>query len=211
MHKLQKAILELAKHEDVSQYGYRKLGEKVGIDHPQKVKWHLNKLIKDGHLYKAGDGSMRVSEDEQGARLAKVPILGLANCGEPLAYADSTEHGFLTVSPSLLKTNQLGNIFAVQAVGNSMDKASVKGKPVYDGDYVIVDASVEVPENGDYIVSSVEGLANVKRFVRDDQNQVVALVSESSSPRPPIVISEGDLGTYRVHGKVVGVVPSYSF
>ena len=211
MHKLQKKILDYAKTDDISQYGYRKLGEKVGIDHPQKVKWHLNKLMKDGYLYKAGDGSIRVSEEESGARLARVPILGLANCGEPLSYADAHEHGFLTLSPSLLKSGQLGNLFAVKAVGDSMDQASVNGNAITDGDYVVVDASKEVPETGEYIVSSVEGLANIKRFVRDEQNEVVALISESSNPRPPIIISEDDMGTYRVHGKVVSVVKNYAF
>lgn len=211
MHKLQKRILKLAKTEDIAEYGYRKLGEKVGIDHPQKVKWHLSKLLKDGYLYKAGDGSIRVSEEETGARLARVPILGLANCGEPLAYADSSEHGFLTLSPSLLRSTKLGNLFAVKAVGDSMNKANIDGKSITDGDFVVVDASVELPRTGEYVVSSVEGLANIKRFVRDEDNEVVALVSESSTPRPPIIISQSDMGTYRVHGKVVSVIKSYAF
>jgi SOS-response transcriptional repressor LexA len=212
MHSIQKTILKLASKEDISKYGYRKLGEKIGVDHPQKVKWHLLKLLNDGFLYKDASGAIKASSEEgSNVRLARVPLLGLANCGEPLSYADNTTHGFLTVSPSLLGSRKLDQLFAVQATGDSMNNSKIDGNNIDDGDYVVSDASVEAPQTGDYICSSVEGLANIKRFVRDEQNQVVALLSESTKPRPPIIIAKEDLGTYRIHGKVVGVVKNYSF
>ena len=210
MHKLQKKILELAATEDIGSYGLRKLGEKIGVDHPQKVKWHLSKLMNDGYLYKDGTGVIRRASDEGNARLARVPILGLANCGEPLAFADNTTHDYLTVSPTLLKSNKTDSLFAVQATGDSMNACSVNGQAIDDGDYVIVDSSTQVPQTGDYVVSSIEGLANIKKFIRDDQNEVIALVSESTRQRPPIVVSNADLDSYRVHGKVVSVVKSYA-
>lgn len=210
MHKIQKRILELAAKEDVGSYGLRKLGEKLGVDHPQKVKWHLTKLINDGFLYKDGTGAIRRARDEGVARLARVPILGLANCGEPLVYADNTQHGYLTVSPKLLGSRKHDSLFAVQATGDSMNACSMNGQAIEDGDYVIVDSSVELPQSGDYVVSSIEGLANIKKYVRDEANHVIALVSESTRQRPPIVVSDEDMDSYRVHGKVVSIVKSYS-
>lgn len=210
MHIVQKRLLKLAKTEDIGQYGYRKLGEKVKEPHPQKIKWHLQKLLKDGYLYKDGFGAIRVAEDNPTARLARVPILGLANCGEPLSFADNTQHGYLTISPGLLGSRNVSHLFAVQATGDSMNACNVQGSVIEDGDYVVVDNSVEAPKTGDYVVSSIEGLANIKKFVRDDQNHVIALVSESTKPRPPIVVSEADAESYRVHGKVVAVIKSYA-
>ncbi len=210
MHKLQKKILELAATEDIGSYGLRKLGEKIGVEHPQKVKWHLSKLMNDGYLYKDGLGTIRRASDEGAARLARVPILGLANCGEPLAFADNTTHDYLTVSPALLKSSKTDALFAVQATGDSMNACNVAGQAIDDGDYVIVDSSVQTPATGDYVVSSIEGLANIKKFIRDDTNQVIALVSESTRQRPPIVVSADDAESYRVHGKVVSVVKSYA-
>ncbi len=210
MHKLQKRILKLATKEDVGSYGYRKLGEKIKVDHPQKVKWHLQKLIKDGHLYKDGLGRLKVAEDEAGGGLAKVPILGLANCGEPLSFADNTDYGFLTLSQDLLGSKNLNKLFAVQATGDSMNACDIAGQAIDSGDYAIVDSSIDAPSNGDYVVSSIEGLANIKKFVKDDANKVIALVSESKKQRPPIVISQTDIDNYRVHGRVVAVVKSYS-
>ena len=211
MHKLQKKLLELAETEDISQYGLRKLGEKIGVDHPQKVKWHLTKLLNDGHLYKDGGGAIRIAAEEStGPRLARVPILGAANCGEPLAFADNTTHDHITVSPALLGSKNTASLFAVQATGDSMNACSVNGQAIDDGDYVIVDSSIESPHSGEYVVSTLEGLANIKKYVRDDANRVIALVSESTRQRPPIVLSEDELQSYRVHGKVVSVVKSYA-
>ncbi len=210
MHKLQKKLLELASTEDIGQYGLRKLGEKIGVDHPQKVKWHLSKLMNDGYLYKDGSGAIRRASEEGESRLARVPILGLANCGEPLAFADNTTHDYLTVSPTLLGSRNGEALFAVQATGDSMNACSVNGQNIDDGDYVIVDSSKSVPSNGEYVVSSIEGLANIKKFIRDDQQQVIALVSESTRQRPPIVVAEDDMQSYRVHGTVVSVIKSYA-
>ncbi len=210
MHKLQKKMLELAAKEDIGSYGLRKLGERIGVDHPQKVKWHLTKLINDGYLYKDSLGRIRRASDEGEARLARVPILGLANCGEPLAFADNTTHDYLTVSPGLLGSRNADSLFAVQASGDSMNACSVKGQCIDDGDYVIVDSSKVVPDNGEYVVSSIEGLANIKKFVRDDTQRVIALVSESTRQRPPIVLEETDIDSYRVHGTVVSIVKSYA-
>ena len=210
MHKLQKKMLDLAAVEDICSYGLRKLGEKIGVDHPQKVKWHLNKLINDGYLYKDGSGVIRRASDEGNTRLARVPVLGLANCGEPLSFADNTVHDYLTVSPNLLGSKKIDYLFAVQATGDSMNACSVGGQAIEDGDYVIVDGSYLDPSSGDYVVSSIEGLANIKKFVRDENNRVIALVSESTRQRPPIVLSEDEIESYRVHGRVVSVVKSYA-
>lgn len=210
MHKVQTQILALAATEDISQYGYRKLGELVGVDHPQKVKWHLQKLFKDGYLVRDNFGATKVADDETDTKLARIPILGLANCGQALSFADNTLHDYLTLSPSLVKRLKNESLFAVQATGDSMNACSIQNKPIEDGDYVIVDASVTVPNSGDYVVSSIEGMANIKRFVRDESNHCIALVSESTRQRPPIIVSDDDLESYRVHGRVVDVMKSYA-
>ena len=132
MHSIQEKILKLAGKEDIAQYGLRKLGEKVGVDHPQKVKWHLQKLLKDGHLVRDNTGSIKVVDEHTTPNMARIPILGLANCGEALAFADNTQHGSLTLSPSLVTAKDYTKLFAVQATGDSMNKASIKGQPIDD-------------------------------------------------------------------------------
>lgn len=208
MHVLQEKILELAKQEDISVYGYRKLGEKIGVHHPQKVKWHLQKLLKDGFLLRDAQGKLRVLSNNEPSKMLSVPILGLANCGEPLAYADGTELDRLQLSPSLIKgSNQA--LFAVQATGDSMNACSVGGSVISEGDYVIADSGNTVPKNGDIVVSSIDGLATIKKFIRDESRGVIALVSESTRPRPPIIVAESDADSYIIHGTAVAIIGSY--
>jgi len=209
MHKIQKRILRLAQEENISELGYRKLGEKIKVDHPQQVKWHLSKLIADGYLQTTPDGQLVVMSEQP--KLAKIPILGAANCGEPLIMAEDRVEDYLTLSPGMLKKLNQAHIFAVKASGDSMNKANISGMSIDNGDYVIVDSAIQTPSNGDYVLASIEGLATIKRYIRDEQQQVIALVSESTRPRPPIIISADEANTFVVHGVVKDVIHTPSF
>lgn len=207
MHIIQDKILKLARREDISQLGLRKLGERIGVDHPQQVKYHLQKLIDSGRLIKTPFGVLRVSApNKQLARIFNVPILGQANCGEPLSSAEESDWGTLTLSPSVVKTADASRLFAVKAVGDSMNKARVEGETIEDGDYAVVDGSHQRPNSGDYVLSSVGGLANIKKYLRDESSKLIKLVSESSRDYPPIVLDPNDVDSYLVHGRVVKII-----
>ncbi len=210
MHIIQKRILRQAKKEDISSLGYRSLGEKIGVDHPQQVKWHLQKLIKDGHLKRTASGQLSTAESVGVQSLFNIPVLGRANCGEALAISEDADIESLTISKTLMPKKS-SKLFAVQAVGESMNCAQVGGQSISDGDYVIVDGTVEVPKNGDYVVSSIEGLANIKRFKRDENAHLVALMSESTEARPPIILDEQDTQALQIHGVAVRVIKTGAF
>lgn len=209
MHKIQKRILRLAKEVNITDLGYRKLGEKIKVDHPQQVKWHLSKLIADGYIQTTPDGQLVVMEDQP--KLAKIPILGAANCGEPLIMAEDRVEDYLTLSPGLLAKLNKANLFAVRASGDSMNKADIRGQSIDNGDYVIIDSAVQTPSNGDYVLASIEGLATIKRFLKDEQQRIIALVAESTRPRPPIIIGEDESSSFVVHGVVKNVIHTPSF
>lgn len=211
MHDIQQRILKLAAAENIGELGYRKLGEKIGVDHPQKVKHHLQKLLNDGHLFRSVGGAIKASTPgDMNGKMTSIPILGMANCGQPLAYADNTVHGYLKVSPSVLQSKKPEELFAVQATGDSMNKSHIHGQCIEEGDYVIVDSNKNVPRNGDYVVSSIEGLANIKKYVRDESQQVIALVSESTRSRPPIIVHPDDTDSYHIHGTIVQVIKHFT-
>ena len=209
MHKIQKRILRLAKEVNITDLGYRKLGDKIKVDHPQQVKWHLSKLIADGYIQTTPDGQLVVMEDQP--KLAKIPILGAANCGEPLIMAEDRVEDYLTLSPGLLAKLNKANLFAVRASGDSMNKADIRGQSIDNGDYVIIDSAVQTPSNGDYVLASIEGLATIKRFLKDEQQRIIALVAESTRPRPPIIIGEDESSSFVVHGVVKNVIHTPSF
>jgi len=75
---------------------------------------------------------------------------------------------------------------------------------IEDGDYLIVESSSKKPKNGDIVVSVFDGLANIKKFHFDQENNRVVLISESTKDFPPIFIHEDD--DFNITGYVTQVV-----
>lgn len=197
-HPIQRKILELSQIHDLSALSLRQIGRMVGEDHPQKVKHHMQQLglLAPSPTTKAG---------AEQSRLHSIPLLGLANCGPATIYADSHEGSLLQVSQRLVPRSS-EHMFAVQAVGNSMNQADIDGNNIESGDYVIVNPEEKDFRNGDYVLSIINGMANVKRFTKDSANKQIILSSESSENHPPIYIHEDDMAYFMTSGKVVAVL-----
>ena len=212
MHEIQAKLLELSNKHDLSKMGLRHIGRLIGVEHPQKVKYHLKKLgllsnekLKNANL-KNKKNKLDVVSTKKQLGFISIPILGLANCGDATMLADAKVEGHLSLSKRLFKANPTHNFFAVRAVGSSMNKASVNGKNIDEGDYVIVDSDNRLPQDDDYVLSVIGGAANIKKFVKDEKNYQIVLESESNQFFPPIHIHEDDLNEYLVNGKVVQVI-----
>jgi repressor LexA len=93
-------------------------------------------------------------------------------------------------------------IFAVRAVGKSLNRANVKGKSIEEGDIVLIDGEDRAARNGDYVLSIIDGAANLKKYTVE-KGQVM-LVSESTEKFKPIFVMEGD--NWVVNGKIIAVV-----
>ena len=205
MHQIQEKLLELSKKMSLKGKSLREIGELVGVDNqPQKVKHHLAQLEKKGFVAILGGGSDVRRVEKATGGLIPVPILGTANCGEARMFADDNIEGYLKVSPTMLKKRN--NIFAIRATGFSMNKANVNGESIDQGDFVIVDSENKNPHNGDYVLSIIDGVANIKKIIIDDKRQQIVLLSESSKDYSPIYIHAEDSDCYSVGGKVLQVI-----
>jgi repressor LexA len=203
MHKIQQALLMLSEREDISNLGYREIARKINVVHPQQVIHHLNQLQKKGLLNIA---NRKVHFNvKQKNNLIPIPIYGSANCGPASIIADNNIHGTLMVSSNMLK-NRSNKVFAIKAIGNSMNQANIHGKNIFNGDLVLVDPNDQNVHDGDYVLSIIEDMANVKKFHREKQNKAIVLYSESSEEFPPIYLAEGD--NYNFCGKVFDIVKS---
>jgi repressor LexA len=211
MHEIQEKLLRLSQEENLGLLTLREIGAKVGIGSAQIVKHHLEQLRKKGLV--RIDKVKGVIEKTQpgwvkglleGAKLLSIPIIGTANAGPALAIAEGNIEGYLRISSTLLRPRNAETFFALKVDGPSMNKALVNGKRIEDGDYVIIDSSHKSPKNGDIVLSVIDGLANIKKFFFDRENDQIVLMSESSKQIPPITIHAHD--DYRIEGKVVQVI-----
>lgn len=213
MHIIQQKLLNLAKESNLAGLTLRKIGELISEPgSPQKIKHHLDKLMEKGLLIVSGDGKILKPASggiDKKSKIVSLPIVGSANCGEALTVADQKVEGYLKISLKILGEkfrSKLKDLFVLRAVGDSMNRASVNEKTIEDGDYVIAEKITGQPSNGEYVISIIDGLANIKKIIIDEKNKQIILKSESSLDLPPIYIHADDYSNYLVCGKVIDVM-----
>ena len=186
----------------------RQIGKLIGKENsPQKVKHHLLQLEKNG-LIKINRLEKEIARTKPGSiansKLISIPILGSANCGPATIYAEQNIEGYLTISGKLLSKKK--DVFAIKASGYSMNKANINGECIEDGDYVVVDPQYRSVKNGDYVLSIIDAVANIKRYFKDKDNRRIILLSESSASFSPIFIHYDDIDSYLINGKIIQVI-----
>jgi SOS-response transcriptional repressor LexA len=118
----------------------------------------------------------------------------------------NTVQGYVRTSSALLQSRNYKDLFALNVVGTSMNRANVNGAGINNGDFVIADSSRRSPRNGDYVIAVVDELANLKRFHFDQANNQVVLISESSEDYLPIFVHPEDSNEGLISGTVVQVM-----
>jgi len=209
MNENQQKIIELAKKKDISKMTFREIGRELDIPNPQTVIYHLDQLKKKGLLYLDIKKRQRVAKPKAFAvdKLFSIPLVGSANCGPAMELAQEDIQKYLKITKTSLKRSKPDGLIAVRAVGESLNKANIGGENIEDGDYVVVDCKQQ-PNNGDYVLSIIDGAANFKKFFKDDSKHEIRLVSESTQEIPPIILHDSDINSsgYMVNGVVVRVI-----
>lgn len=102
--------------------------------------------------------------------------------------------------------------YALIARGNSMSRAQIRGKTIEDSDYVLVERSDSYsPVDGDYVVSIIDNMANIKKFKRDWVHERVILSPEShDAAYLPIIIAGKDMQYFHIAGRVIDVIKGTS-
>lgn len=209
MHKIQEKLLHVLQAGDLNHLTLREIGDMVQEKFPQKVKHHLDQLEKKGFI-KIDRRQKKITLNDHSSSstpLLSIPIVGAANCGPATIFANENIEGYLKISKSILK--RVKSIFAIKAQGLSMNRASIDGKTIEDGDYLIIDSSDTHAHNGDIVLSVIDDMANIKKYVWDEDNNQIVLISESTKDIPPIYIHEND--SFMINGKVIQVIKQPRF
>lgn len=204
MHKLQEKLLKAVREQNLSGLTLRSIGELIGEKSAQKVKHHLVQLSKKGFIfYNPARREIKTTQEVSKEGFVSLPIVGSANCGPANIFAEENISGYLKVSKKLVPRG--GKLFVLRAEGDSMNKANIKnGKNIEDGDFIVVDSEQKNPESGQYVVSVIDEVANIKKFVPDPHQKRIILKSESTKDYLPVFIHEND--KYHVSGRVVDVI-----
>lgn len=162
---------------------------------------YLNELEEKGYIQRSSEDRGIKLKGVSAETFIDVPVLGMANAGTALAFADEYVEGYLKVSRKIVRNR---NVFAVQISGTSMNKAKVDGKTIEDGDFVLVDKSAGGYETGDKVLVIIDGLATVKTYRSHDGHNIVLMPESSDKAHQPIFLTSED--NFVINGRVVSVL-----
>ena len=178
------------------------------------VHQHLETLRSKGYLDRSKNKTRSLSLSRQQSvsslmtkssrnGFALVPLVGSANAGPATIFAEENIEAYQKVPRTIVR--KPSGVFAVRVVGDSMNKARIAGNKLEDGNLAIIDSEYRNPKDGDYVLSILDGMANLKKFKQNKKTGAVMLMSESTnSTHKPIPVSDGD--DFMINGKIIGVV-----
>lgn len=117
-----------------------------------------------------------------------IPMYGLASCGEALAYAEGNVDGYLQISKSLFRRESPAQLFAVKALGDSMDKEGIG-----DGDYAVFEKKeLDFDFDGKIVVAVINGMATIKRYRKLNHGIIGLFPNSTNKIHQPIYLDESD-------------------
>lgn len=175
---------------------------------------YVKKLEEEGHLKKEANQPRAIQAFDfvvsplgsgvTGFEYISVPLVGSANCGPAELLAEENIEAYVSVQKTMLPRKS--GIFALRAVGKSLNRANIHGKAIEEGDMVLVDGEDRSVRSGDYVLSIIDGAANLKKY-KVEKGQVM-LMSESTEKFKPILIMPGD--DWAINGKIIAVIKKNS-
>lgn len=184
------------------------------LAYPSSAYYHIKKLQDEGYLERESNvpRSISIYTDKTiktpflkttGLDAIRIPILGSVNAGPATIFAEENVEGYLKISRSVL--NNKDKVFALRVEGDSMNKAKIGSKNIEQGDFVLIDSEYRNPKNGDFVLSIIDGCANIKKFDKNSKTGEVRLLSESTNPKhKPIYVSSQD--DFMINGKIVSII-----
>ncbi len=167
------------------------------------------KSLEDKGYIKKTKANRGIEIIEQAKKnFVNIPILGMANAGCPLFFAEQNIEGFLKISRKLFTQQITEHIFAIEVAGSSMNLSDVRGKRIEDGDYVLIDAAYKDFQNGDKVLATIDGLATIKTFMRIDEENIGLFPQSTESQHRPIYLTAED--NFVINGKIIDVMKNPS-
>lgn len=162
---------------------------------------HLRALEKKGMIIRTSKArGIKLTENIYGQFIMDVRILGFANAGSPLVYADEKNMGVLRIEKTLLPVTT--NIFALEIKGDSMNKKSINGTLLKNSNFAIIAKDHNV-QDGDVVLAIIDDCATIKTF-KSDRSLFVLYPESTNKLHKPIYLNR--LEEKVIYGKVIAVL-----
>jgi SOS-response transcriptional repressor LexA len=183
--------IEQRKENPTSYKVHKILVAKGSGDSLKSIMQVVEALEKKDIIKRDEDKKIYIVENDSYANfknIFSIPVYGLASCGDALAYAEDNVDGFLQISKSLFRATDSAQLFAVKALGDSMDKDNIN-----DNDYVIFEKYDNRGElEGKIVVAVINGMATIKRYKKVSSDIVGLFPHSTNTFHQPIFIHKTD-------------------
>lgn len=199
MHEIQRKLLDFLQVNNSEALGYNEIGRAIGIDHPQKIKHHLQQLEKKGYIRREEKNQTFILLKDPISDIVFLPLYGLAKCGQRDLNDDGSVDKF-PVSTRLFNIKTPNEFFLVKAEGDSMLPT------IKDGDLVIVRKQPAVDFAGQTALVVHQGTARIKNVIWKSDLNYGLLISTNPEYKPMEFTVDDQ---FLIHGVVKHVVSNY--
>lgn len=181
-----------ARKENPTPYGLHKYLAAHGVTESLKsVMQVIEALERKELLTRDEQRRMYVVQNDDYAdfqNIFSLPLYGLASCGDALAYAQDNVEGYLQVSQSLFRNEEPAKLFAVKALGDSMNRDNIN-----DGDYVVFEKyEHQADVENKIVVAVINGMATIKCYKKVGDSVIGLFPHSTNLVHQPIFIHEND-------------------
>ncbi len=161
---------------------------------------YLDWLEEEGDIerWPGARGLRPLRAPKSGLETRSVPIVGEAPAG-PLMLAEENYEGWLRLPKEFLRPGN-AKFFLLRVRGDSMNRASVAGERIEDGDLVLV-WQQPTAQPGEIVVALIDGEATIKRLFKGPGYYL--LRPESTNPKHEPILVDQD---FRIQGVVLRVL-----
>lgn len=160
------------------------VSSKMKLSSLNSIVQYLEALEEKGYIQKFSKSrGIRLVEEKVG-NFFPIPLLGNANCGEALSYAEDHAEDYINVSKKFL-SGKPQEYFFVKASGTSMNKEGIN-----DGDFVLARKNDD-PGNGKNVVAVINGLGTIKQLHKSGSS-IKLMPSSTDTKHKPIFLHPSD-------------------
>lgn len=176
------------------------LRRELGVASTRTIFRYLQMLEDDGAIERRpGVPGVKLKKPfEDGLQTRAVPVVGRVPAGAPMLAEENIE-GWIRLPASMAKPAS-DRFFLLIVRGTSMNKATVEGGTIEDGDLILVHQQ-QTARSNDVVVAVVDGEATVKRLVTAPGYFILRPESKDKSHRD--IVAGPDL---QIAGKVTQVL-----